>query len=242
MDTAARLHRARTRALARLVEPESWLDVGTGHARFPAVAKDVLPYTSFDGLDREAHVEAARDAGAVEEAHRGELTDLAPRLAGRYDVVSLFHQLERAADPRAELRAARTALRPGGYLVIEAYDPAPHRARLLGRRWAARSEARHPHLLPLARLRRDLADLGLTVVAVERHALHVPSELTTAAALAVGRLLSGPRRRGFRRACRWTAARLLAAVCAVDPLLAPLLARTGISSAYRVVARRAPGD
>ncbi|MGA4842442.1 class I SAM-dependent methyltransferase [Streptomyces sp. G45] len=246
---AARRHRARARALARLAEPESWLDVNTGAGHFPAAARHVLPYTAFDGLDPGTEVEAAREAGHVEEAHRGRLRDLAPRLEGRYDVVSLFHQLERAADPRAELRAAHRALRPGGHLVIEAYDPASRAARLLGRWWTAHGQPRHPHLLPLANLRDALTGLGLTVVAADRRAAHVPADLTAAAALLVGRLAPapdvpwrakapGPHRRRLRRACWWAAVPLLAAAAAADHLLAPLLTRTGFANTYRVIAHR----
>ncbi|MFF9894307.1 class I SAM-dependent methyltransferase [Streptomyces longispororuber] len=231
-----RRHRAAVQALAHLAEPESWLDVGTGPGHFPAAAKDVLPYTAYDGTDPGPAVEAARDAGHVEEAHRGRLPDLAPRLAGRYDVVSMVHHLERVPDARAELAAARTVLRPGGHLLIEAFDPGSRSARLLGRWWLPRAGARRPHLLPLAGLRATLDGLGLTVVDVERRAPHLPLDLTGATVLLLDRLL--PRARLPRRVCAWAAAPLPALVHVLERLLAPLLVRTGFANAYRVVARR----
>lgn len=118
-----RRHRSTARAILRLLpEPESWLDVGTGDARFPRTAKELFPYTSFDGIDPTARVEQAREADRVEEAYVGSLTDeqIAADLRDRYDVVSIL----RPPDPSEELRAALTVLRPGGYLVLEA--PAPH--------------------------------------------------------------------------------------------------------------------
>lgn len=47
----ARRLRSVARAILPFPEPESWLDVGTGDARFPEAARQVFPYTSFDGLD-----------------------------------------------------------------------------------------------------------------------------------------------------------------------------------------------
>ncbi|MFF9239197.1 class I SAM-dependent methyltransferase [Streptomyces sp. NPDC014801] len=116
--TGRRRLRALARRLARLVaEPESWLDVGTGDGAFPDAAREFFPYTSFDGVDPGPRVLEARAAERVEEAYVGPLA--ATGLTARYDVVSLLHHLEHSADPRRELTAALTALRPGGHLVLE---------------------------------------------------------------------------------------------------------------------------
>ena len=117
-----RRHRSTARALLRVdPEPESWLDVGTGHAHFPATAKELFPYTSFDGLDPTARVLAAREAERVEEAYVGDLTDpqLTRALRARYDVVTLL----RPPAPDEELQAALALLRPGGLLVLETPRP-----------------------------------------------------------------------------------------------------------------------
>ncbi|MFG3548545.1 methyltransferase domain-containing protein [Streptomyces sp. NPDC047725] len=111
--------------LRRCPDPESWLDVGTGDADFPRTARTYFPYTSFDGVDPTHRVLRARAAERVEEAYVGRLADphIASRLRARYDVVSLFQHLERVPDPRAELRAALRALRPGGHLLLDIADP-----------------------------------------------------------------------------------------------------------------------
>ncbi|WP_447036955.1 class I SAM-dependent methyltransferase [Streptomyces sp. DSM 118878] len=240
---------ARAAALRAFDEPECWLDVGTGTARFPVLARRILPYTSFDGLDPGRGVEEAVRLGRVEEGHRGHLTGLVHRLAGRYDAVSMFHHLETSPDPREELRAARLALRPGGHLMIETTDPECRYAGLLGAWWPSYAQPRHLHLMPLANLRAELVGLGFTVVAVDRRAAHVPTDLAGALALVLNRRLpqgdvpwrARPApllRRLLRRAGWWACVPPLALAGALDRLLPPLLTRTGFANTYRVIARR----
>lgn len=121
--TGRRRLRALARRLSRILgEPESWLDAGTGDALFPSVAQEFFPYTSFDGVDPAPGVLWARAAERIEEAYVGHVTDTG--LTSRYDVVSLLHTLEHAPDPRAELTAALTALRPGGHVVLQLHTGA----------------------------------------------------------------------------------------------------------------------
>jgi SAM-dependent methyltransferase len=162
-----RHHRSTARAMLRLCpEPESWLDVGTGEARFPETARDLFPYTSFDGLDPTSHVVRAHAAERIEEAYVGNLTDPVVRtlLRSRYDVVSLLHHLQHTTDPRAELRAALLVLRRGGHLVIEAPNPQSAFGTLLDRRWVPRTHSAHSHLTPLANLRTELESQGCTIL------------------------------------------------------------------------------
>ncbi|WP_329216511.1 class I SAM-dependent methyltransferase [Streptomyces sp. NBC_01485] len=221
--------RATARAMLPFPEPESWLDVGTGDAPFPAAAKEVFAYTAFDGVDPTARVERAQAAGRLDEAHVGHLTtpEILSRLRGRYDVVSMLHHLEHTRDPRRELAAALAALRPGGHLLLELPDPASASAALLGKWWPSHDQPRHLHLIPLANLRTELQAQGCEIVVTDRKAPHTPHDLTTAAS----RYLD-------RTRLHRTAKPLTALAAALDHLLAPALRRTRFSNAYRIIARK----
>ncbi|MFF4407641.1 class I SAM-dependent methyltransferase [Streptomyces sp. NPDC001404] len=240
---------ASARALLPFGTSRRWLDVGTGHGHFPQVASSVHPDTVFDGLDISEGVEEAERHGRIVEAHRGLLTDLAPKLEGMYDTVSMFHYVEHSTDPRRELAAARTVLAPEGHLILEVPDPDCRMSKVLGRWWMGYFQPQHLHLMPLGNLRRELESLGYTVVAVERREPHIPFDLTGALALALGHY--GPPADDPWRAQpqtpfqRWSRAPLflsavpfLIGLCCLERLIAPLVSRTRFSNAYRIVARK----
>jgi SAM-dependent methyltransferase len=229
-----RRHLAAARALLPFPEPESWLDVGTGHARFPEAAREIFPYTSFDGLDPTPRVTRAQAAGRVEEAHVGRLTDpgTEERLRARYDVVSMFHHLDRTPDPRDELRAALAVLRPGGHLVVEVPDPDCAFGTLLGKWWPPHGRTRRLHLLPLDNLRAELESRGCEIVATDRRSPHTPQDLSAALSLLLAHRLPARLHRA--------AVPLVAAAAALDHILAPLLRRTRFANTYRVIARNRP--
>ncbi|MFE9770306.1 methyltransferase domain-containing protein [Streptomyces sp. NPDC005931] len=251
LRAARHRRRSAARAMLRFGEPESWLDVGTGHARFPETAREFFPYTAFDGTDLTARVEHARTLGRVEEAHVGPLTDprIRARLTARYDVVSVLHHLEHTTDPRAELHAALDALRPGGHLLVETLDPGCLFAVLLGRWWLPYDQPRQLHLLPPHNLRAELEERGCEIVTAGHRAAHVPHDLAGAAALALSHVLPAPDapwravppppyRRHLRSVLLCAGAPLVAVAAVTDLVLSPLLRRTPFANAYRIVARK----
>jgi SAM-dependent methyltransferase len=245
------MYRARAEAmLPHDPAPKTWLDVGTGHGHFCASARAVLPGTAFDGLDFTDGVELAAREGRVDHAHRGAFPDLAPELAGRYDVVSMFHYLEHSTDPDRELRAAHQAVRPGGHLLVEVPDPESRYARLLGRWWLPWLQPQHLHFMPVANLRRRLTELGFTVVAEQHAAAHDPVDLLAAVWLALDHAAPredapwlpeppGALRRTVRTALLLAGVPALITATLLDRFaIRPLSHRLGLANAYRLVARR----
>jgi SAM-dependent methyltransferase len=248
-------YRGRARMLEPSGAPKAWLDVGTGHAHFCAVAREVWPDTVFDGLDQGAGIEEAARRGWIATAYRGMFPALADELAGRYDVISMHHYLEHTRDPGAELDAAARALPPGGQLLIELPDPQWPLGRVLRRYWMAWFQPQHQHMMPLRNLTGALAERGLRPVAVERGAAHQANDLTTAVLLFLARLTPRPAvpwsqrpPTAVTRACQgfiWTVGlpAIAAGLLADRTLIRALARRCDRGNAYRVLARKeAPGD
>ncbi|MGC0314869.1 class I SAM-dependent methyltransferase [Kitasatospora acidiphila] len=249
--TRAAVYRGRARSvLPFAAAPGRWLDVGTGHGHFCGTARELFKDTEFDGLDLSAGVELGEREGRLAHGYRGSFPELAPELAGRYDVLSMFHYLEHSADPARELAAARQALRPGGLLLIEVPDPQSRYARLLGRWWLPWLQPQHLHLAPPANLRARLGELGFTVVLEQHREPHDPLDLLAAGWLALDALAPrenapwlpgtppGRLRRLLRTAVFLAGAPALLVAALLDRLLARGAGRFGFSNAYRVLARK----
>ncbi|MFI0350518.1 methyltransferase domain-containing protein [Actinomadura sp. 9N407] len=243
-------YKARAEMAAAHLSPRMWLDVGAGHGHFCQIARTVMPDTVFDGLDLSQGVREGKQRGWLRRAYRGRFPELVDELAGRYDVVSMFHYLEHTPDPFAELDAAVKILVPGGHLLVELPDPASRSGRLLGRRWGAWMQPQHLHMISMGNLEDALAARGLRVVARERRGAHqrhdlVFSVLTTLTALAPSpsRPWAPPGRTAAARIRRVAglvlAVPLLAVAAPLDRLVLPLI--PGASDAYRVLARKDEG-
>jgi SAM-dependent methyltransferase len=195
-------------------------------------------------------VQLAEKQGRLDRGFRGSLPELAPGLAGQYDVVSMFHYLEHSTDPRRELAAAREALRPGGQLLIEVPDPQSRYARLLGRWWLPWLQPQHLNLVPVANLRRCLGELGFAVELEQHGAPHDPVDLLAACWLLLDAVAPredapwlpgaapGPLRRAVRGTLFLCSVPLLLLATLADRVVARFAGRSGLSNAYRVLARR----
>jgi ubiquinone/menaquinone biosynthesis C-methylase UbiE len=249
-DSGVKHNRRRIQAIARVAEPKSWLDVGTGHGHFCLTARQRWPEARFDGVDMSETVEEALRRGRIDVAHRGLFIELADDLPGPYDVVSMHHYLEHTYDPRAELAAAARVLAPGGHLMIEVPDPATPWSRRLGPRWFAWAMPQHLHFVRCEELVKHLEEQGFQVMSVERAGATMGADLVVSVGLGVQQLVPSPHQPWLpapslgRRAAHMaalTAAVPLSLVAAVGDVVKDARPAPGrLGNAYRVVAR-APG-
>jgi SAM-dependent methyltransferase len=238
----------RAEMVGAVASPKRWLDVGTGHGHFCLVASSVLPDTRFDGLDMSESVEEAERRRWIGTGHRGTFPELAPSLAGGYDVVSMHHYLEHTIDPLAELDSAAQVLSDGGHLLIELPDPESVWGRWLGRYWLPWFQPQHLHLISIGLLEQALVERGFTIVDRDRAGASQSSDLTAAVWMLIGRFAPPanlpwlPRPTMLRRARRTVGVAVgalpLAGAVAIDALLVWLPKRPGQSNAYRLLARR----
>jgi SAM-dependent methyltransferase len=243
-------NRNRARAVLRHTRPDTWLDVGTGHGHFPYYAAEILPETVFDGLDLSAGVDEAVRHGRIRTGHRGLFPDLAPSIAGAYDVVSMHHYLEHTRDPRAELDALALVVRDGGYAEIEMPDVSSRLGRILGSWWVPWFQPQHQHFLPVGNLLGALTERGFRTVSVQRYAAHSPVDLTWATIFAITKWAPDPRSpwrpeqtaawRKRRHDLAWS--RVFPPAVRVshglDVAIGKALARLDAGNAYRVIARK----
>lgn len=163
--------------------PARWVDVGTGYGHFCRDARELWPQTRFEGLDMGLSVQTGKERGWLDDAHRGFLPDLAPGLAGEFDVVSMHHYLEHTRDPRIELDSAAMLLKPGGVLMIEVPNPESFFGRLVGQWWFPWLQPQHLNFVPRANLMQALKHRGLDPALEVRGQSHIPVDMTFLAVL-----------------------------------------------------------
>jgi SAM-dependent methyltransferase len=233
----------------RHARPRRWLDVGAGHGHFCLAARGVLPGTTFDALDMGPSIEEAQRRGWVDRIYRGMLPDLADEIAGRYDMISMFHYFEHVTDPVAELDALARALPVGGHVLIEVPNPESLAFRLLSSYWVGLQPSQHLHLLPADNLAAGLAERGLRPLEVSFGRAHTGGDLAAGVFFLLQRLAPIPDLPWLPREAtpaRWaahaaTAAALTGpflAAAALDTALVPYSRSGRRASAYRIVARK----
>jgi SAM-dependent methyltransferase len=242
-------YEARARLIAAASAPTRLLDVGCGHGHFSCTARAIFPEARLDGLDLSESVEEAARRGWIDHGHRGLFTALAPSIRGAYDAVTMSHYLEHTLDQRAEIRAAHTALREGGVLMIEVPDPDCVLGSVMGQLWLPWFQPQHLHLLSTRNADRLLREEGFQVVTWHREEAHQRVDFFLAAMLLFGFLAPPPDQpwrprasmldRAYHKVIWSVAIPIIALSRLLDVTLGPLLGRAS-SNTYRVLARRLP--
>jgi SAM-dependent methyltransferase len=245
---ASSLYGPRARAISGIHEPVHWLDVGTGHGHFCAVARDIWPGCRFDGLDMGDGVVEAENRRWVDRSVRGLFPDASKAMRGQYDVVSMYHYLEHTVDPRAELAASHEVLSPEGVLVIEVPNPECPIGRWLGRFWVSWLQPQHLHLITVDVMEQLLAEAGFEVLKLEKEETRAEFDFLFAALLlrnwagGFPRLPWRPRPTIASRTRYFIASAALPILAlpglVLDRIASPFFRRAGVSSAYRLVARK----
>ena len=171
---------ARAQIIARHTTPKLWLDVGFGQGHFCQMARFVLPQTSFHGADMNDNVVEALRRGWIDQGFVGMFPEIAPQLAGLYDVVSMHHYLEHAPDIRAELSAAHKVVTASGYLVIELPNPDCLLSRLLRGFCFDWFQPQHLHFLTIKNTKKLLAEAGFAVIETQSYQAHQSHQLVIA--------------------------------------------------------------
>jgi SAM-dependent methyltransferase len=249
-STGRESYMRRARMIAGLHDPERWLDVGAGHGHFCSIARQVWPRASFDGLDMSESVLEGARFGWLDEAIRGMFPNLAPSVAGKYDVVSMFHYLEHTVEPRAELRAGYEVLRPGGHILIEVPNPECPLGRWLGRFWICWFQPQHLHMFTLPVMEQLVAEAGFESVKSDVADAHIAVDFMMATAM-LRRWAGGwpqlpwrPKPSAVDRlrygvvSALWAPSMVFAFL--LDKLTALVFRKAGISNAYRIAARKPP--
>lgn len=141
-----RTDRARVRLAARVAAPTPAtraLDVGCGRPTFLEALhrRTGARGTGLDLSDAGWRDDPARWRAAGLELHRGRLDEL--RLAGPYDLITLWHALEHDYHPLATLRRLRGLAAPGATLLVEVPNHDSLTRRLHGAAWAGYHTPRH---------------------------------------------------------------------------------------------------
>jgi SAM-dependent methyltransferase len=202
----------------------------------------------FDGVDISESIDDAVRRRWIASGYRALFPDIAEKLAGKYDVVSMSHYLEHTRDPAAEIQAAAKALRTGGALMVEVPDPESRLGTVLGRWWLPWFQPQHQHFVSPGQLESLLRANGFEPAAWHRGEAHQVVDFVFAVGLFM-HMVAPPLDRPWRKPSSalgrlWNYVAWLLAVpmliCArlADVLLAPLLRRPRWSNTYRVVARR----
>ncbi|HSB12218.1 MAG TPA: class I SAM-dependent methyltransferase [Blastocatellia bacterium] len=134
------------------------LDVGCGSGFFLR-ALQPAHWDRFGVETSDAACAAAAHALGRGRVFRGELIE-SQWPDSSFDVVTFWSALEHTNEPRANLKAARHIIKPGGSLIVQLPNAASYQARWFGGDWFALDAPRHRYHFNLPILERLLSETG----------------------------------------------------------------------------------
>lgn len=243
---AAYLNRAKL--FRNYCNPEKWLDVGGGSGYFCCVAKEIFPDTRFDGLDMSSGMTAAQQQGWVEHAYQGQFPEVSATIAQSYDVISMIQYLEHTIEPEQELKAAHTALKKDGVLIVEVPNPDFPLFKIIGKYWFQWLQPQHLYFFNIGTMKKLLKKNGFQPIGWDLTSAHAPIDFGSAAVLFVRNLVPSPiypwlpKRSNayflFRGTVLVLCSPLIAAGVLMDLFLLPFFKLFKISNNYTVIAKK----
>ena len=163
---STRLRTSRLFGPLRRSQPGRLLDVGCGRGDLGAAL--IRRGWEVSGLDASPRAcEAAAARGVDARLGTLESTELP---AEHYDAIVFHHALEHVVDPIASLEAARSALRPGGTLLVGVPNFGSNRAARYGEDWWLLELPRHRFHFTEEAIRIALERAGLEIESIRPHA------------------------------------------------------------------------
>ena len=164
------------------------LEIGCASGELAAFVREKSPVKRYDAVELSPLGEKAK--AHLDALYAEPLGDLLQRgvVKTRYDIVVISHVLEHIEDPRAEIRAIKSVLKPGGVIFIEV----PHGSG--NRNLPANDFPAHLHFFSVPSLVRLLGGEGLETVAIATDA--IDNDQYNDAMELIARPIAAPRWRG----------------------------------------------
>jgi 2-polyprenyl-3-methyl-5-hydroxy-6-metoxy-1,4-benzoquinol methylase len=142
-----------------------WLDVGCAAGfLLSAVGQHGLTPWGIDFSDFGPHF--AREELGIDGARQGTIESLPQDFPDNFDFVSFIDVLEHTTDPKTTLIQCSNAVKSGGYLVGETFDPASIFARTTGIKWHAIDPPNHFTVISLQAINSILSSQNMEFVKV----------------------------------------------------------------------------
>jgi SAM-dependent methyltransferase len=159
---AAEHERYKLDIVQRFVQRGRLAEVGPGAGGFAYLAKQAGFEVETVEMDARTS-EFLRAVAGVGVTNSADASAVLAR-SGSFDVIALWHVVEHLPDPRGTLKAAASALSPGGVLVVATPNPDSMQFRVFRAQWVHLDAPRHVQLIPAIAICEQASAWGLRPV------------------------------------------------------------------------------